>query len=382
MEARINFFIIVCLAVLASTGLGQEGVTLTETDSAGDANVADIPAFPYVAQITGDNVYIRSGPGTNHYPCGKLNKDDKVTVVGSHFGWSRIVPPPGSFSWISARYLKIAPDNPTTGIVTGNAVSVYVGADDREPIRSDRIQLKLDRGENVNLMGERKGDYYKIAPPSGGYLWVSTRYTKPVGPVGGPPKRITPPPGTGPVVPTASVEAAKLEEFQALQKQMEAERAKPIEQQNYASIKKALQEIAANEQAGKAARYSEFAIGQIHRFELASEVAKTVKLQDAQLQKIRNDIARAKATRLMELEDLGRFAAIGQFQISSVYVEQTYQITDDSGKIICYALPTGPASKGDFGKFVGRKVGLVGTIEPHLQTGGALVRFTQVVELR
>ena len=64
-----------------------------------DANDVNMPSFPYVAEITGNDVRIRSGPGTNFYDCGKLYKGDRVEVVSTQLGWSRIVPPADSFSW-------------------------------------------------------------------------------------------------------------------------------------------------------------------------------------------------------------------------------------------------------------------------------------------
>jgi len=381
MQSAINFFILVSLAALASIGFAQEAGTLPETVPPGDANEISAQTFPYVAQIIADDVYIRSGPGTHYYPCGRLNKADRVTVVGSQFSWSRIVPPAGSFSWISARYVSVDPNNPGTGIIAGNAVQVYVGSDYRDLMRCTTTQLRLNKGEKVKLMGQEKDNYYKIAPPTGVYRWVSTKYTKLIGPVGQPSPTDTN--DTTAVVPTKiPIEANKLTEYYALEKQMEAERAKPIDQQDYSDIKKAFLKIAGDKEASKAARYSEFAVNQIERFELALEVAKAVRLQDARLRKIKDDIAKAKAKRLAEVQGLGRFAVIGQFQISKVYVEQTYQVVDDSGKITCYALPTGPASQKDLSKFVDRKVGLVGTIEPHMQTAGALVRFAQIVELK
>lgn len=388
MEARINLiiFVLICFTGLASVALAQAPATLPSTDT--DANVVSIPSFPYAARIIADDVYIRSGPGTNFYQCGKLYKTDTVTVVGSHFSWSRIVPPPGSFSWISARYVTIDPDNPNAGIVKGNAVRVYVGAEDRDPIRSTRMQLKLNRGEKVTLLGELKSDYHKIAPPTGAYRWVSTRYTEPLSPVVTPPPPVVPPSvPTTPVVPTeTSGEDARLRQYYALQKQMYTERNKPMDQQNYADIKKALLEIAADKQAGKGARYAQFAIKQVRRFELALEVANTVRLQDAHFQRIKDDIAKARAARLAEAQDLGRFAVMGRLQTSNIYLPDAqfkyYRIINDSGRTLCYTLPTGPASRVDLAEFVGRKVGLIGTIEPHLQTAGALVRFTEIVQLR
>ncbi len=396
MQSHINSLILVILAGLASISFAQEVVTPPqESVSAIEENV---PPFPYIAQITGDKVNIRSGPGTNYYACGKLNKADRVKVVGIQFSWSRIVPPAGSFSWISKQYVSIDLNNPAVGTVTGDGVRVYAGSDKLKPIHSETVQLKLNKGDKVGLLGKEEDDYYKISPPAGSYLWVSTRYTEPLGAVGEVPlivePRREPKVDTPAVAPTKAptraptdiaVEAKALKAYYALQKQANAERAKPMAQQNYTNIKKALAEIARNKEAGKAARYSEFTLKQIKGFELALEVAKEVPLQDAQLQRIQERIEKASATKLSEVPDLGRFAVIGQLQTSSIYGPEVelkhYRIIDDSGKIICYALPSGPALKVDLSKFLGRKVGLVGTIKPHPQTAGALVRFAEIVEL-
>ena len=96
-----NLFILAFLIILTSVGLGQE----PEKPK---------PSFPYIAEITDDNVNIRSGPGTNYYHCGKLNSSDRVTVVASKYSWSHIIPPEGSFSWISKQYVSIDLDTPHT----------------------------------------------------------------------------------------------------------------------------------------------------------------------------------------------------------------------------------------------------------------------------
>ena len=390
MQSHISFFAVVILMSLASGVFAQEAATAPEKSVIvpSDSDEAGV-SFPYIAEITGDNVNIRSGPGTQYYSCGKLNKGNRVKVVKHQFSWSCIVPPVGSFSWISTQYVSIDPNNPAIGIVTGNGVRVWVGSEGLRPMYSTTWRLKLNRGEKVKLLGEEKDRYYKIAPPTGAYRWVSTEYTKPLGPGGRvpPPVAVSPTPDTNAIVPTKiSVEARKLEEYYVLEKQVQAERAKPISQQNYNSIKKAMLRIAGNKEAGKAARYSEFAVKQIKRFELALEVAKAVQLQDNKLQQDIQRIEKAFAKRLAEIQDLGRFAAVGQFQTSSVYGSEPelihYRIIDDSGKTVCYTLPTGAASRMDLSTLVGRKVGLVGTIEPHPPTKGALVRFAEIVELK
>ena len=111
MQSYKKLFVIIILTSLVSIGFAQ-----TNTSSSGAAGNLFVS---YMAEITGDNVYVRSGPGTNFYDCSKLNKGDKVKVMETQFSWAHIVPPPGSFSWISIQYVKIDSANPTVGTVTG-----------------------------------------------------------------------------------------------------------------------------------------------------------------------------------------------------------------------------------------------------------------------
>jgi hypothetical protein len=382
MRSYINLFIFVILACLVSIGFARQPDGSKEVDTS---------SFPYTAEITGDDVYVRSGPGTNFYHCGKLNAGDKVKVVGKQFSWSRIVPPAGSFSWISMQYVTINPTDPKVGTVTGDNVRVYAGSDYVKPLYSTTLQGKLSKGEKVKLLGEQLDDSYKIASPPFAYLWVSTNFTKAVPePVKVPPPVLTSssvePNETddantpAEVAPAPSVPKTPLEKYRQLKEQVEAERAKPADQQDYTDLKKALLEIAEDNQAGNAARYAQFVVRQIEGYELALAVVKQVKLQNQQLEKVRAGINKARTTRLAEIETMGKFAVVGEFQTYLTYGEGHYRVLDKAGKMVCYALPTARASKMDLKGFVGQKVGLVGTIEPHLPTKKALVRFTEIVK--
>lgn len=388
MQSYTNiFFSLVCLVVLTSTGFAQVTATSPQQPSSADTSEVAVPDFPYIAQITGDDVYVRSGPGTNHYPCGKLSKTDTVTVVDTQFSWSCIIPPPGSFSWISKQYVRLDPANPAKGIVTGDSIRVWAGSADGNPIHSRTMQFKLNKEDQVRLLvGQEQGDYYKIAPPLNAYLWVSTQYTRPIATVG-PDSEITESKDTPPAVvqTDVSLEARKLAEYYIMARQIKIEQAKPAAKQNYELIKKMLLEIANNRAAGKATRYSKFALEQIKRFELAVNAEKTVKLQDDQLQKIKQRIDKDHAAKIEKVPNLGDFAVIGKFQTSSIYSADPqlihYLIFDDSGRILCYALPQGRAAKMNLNNLIGQKVGLLGTIEPHPQTASALVKFTKIQKL-
>jgi len=388
----MNLFIFVILACLVSIGFAQQSGTAT-----GSSQEVDTSSFPYTAEITGDNVLVRSGPGTNFYQCGKLKTGDKVKVVGKQFSWSRIVPPAGSFSWISMQYVTINPTDPKVGTVTGDNVRVYAGSDYVKPLYSTTLQGKLSKGEKVELLGEQMDDYYKIAAPPFAYLWVSTNFTKAIPePVKAPP--VAPTPTKSPVetnvepnepadanamvepAPAPAAPKTPLERYRELQEQVNVEHAKPADQQDYTDLKKALLEIVNDKAAGNASRFAQFVVRQIEGYELALAVAKEVKLQNEQLEKVKAGIDKAKETRLAEVETMGKFAIVGEFQTYLTYGPGNYRIVDEAGKMICYALPAGAASQMDLSGFVGQKVGLVGTIEPHLPTKKALVRFTAIVK--
>lgn len=381
--------VFVIILAIAVCGFGQPTAPQT-----GGNDVAR-PAFPYAAEIVADDVYIRSGPGTNYYFCGKLNKGDRVKIVSDRYSWLRIVPPKGSYSWISKQYVEVDPQNPLMGTVTGDAVRVYAGSDSVLPMHSTTMQGKLDKTSRVALLGVEQDGYYKIAPPDFAYLWVSTKYTKALAEAARPaePAPVASENAEQPqaglqtkqpaVVPaTIPPEVQRLREYYALKEKIEAQRAKPIEQQNYADIKKTLRAIADDKNAGKAARYAEFALAQIKRYELARKIALTLKLQEQQFVETQQRIEKARTARLKEYQDLGRFAVVGRFATSSIYGDKKqpyYRIVDDNDKIVCYAAPTQSAENIDITRFLDKKVGLVGTIEPHPASGGALVKFADIV---
>ncbi|MBW7988475.1 MAG: hypothetical protein FVQ84_00405 [Planctomycetes bacterium] len=404
MQSYKKLFVIIILTSLVSIGFAQ-----TATSSSGAAGTL---SFPYMAEITGDNVYVRSGPGTNFYDCSKLSQGDKVKVIGKQFSWARIVPPPGSFSWISIQYVNIDSANSTVGTVTGDRVRVYAGSEHVNPLHSTYLQGKLNRGDTVKLLGEQKDDYYKIAPLSFAYLWVSINFTKPLPgqPVETPTPTVTPSivkpttakpttakptivkpttvrPTTKPkevpkvVAPEPDTPETLLAKYRALQKQVQAERIKPKEKQNYIDIKKALMKIAENKTAGKAARYAQFVLKQIKDLELVLAVDKEVRLQDVQLQNIRERIVKTRTAKLAEYKKLENFAVVGKLKNFTTLGPGHYRIVNDSGKTICYALPSGPISQVEISKLINKKVGLIGTIEPNRQTKGALIRFTKIMEV-
>jgi len=380
----------VAILVLSGTGWAQQDVNLPAipvvTAAPQDA------AGSYVADVTGNDVHIRSGNGTDFYHCGKLYKGDRVQVVKTQQGWSCIAPPPGCFSWIAMQYVSINMENPTMGIVTGNNVGVYAGSDYVEPMHSTSKQVVLNRGQNVRLLSEEKDEYYKIAPPEGAFLWVSSQFLQPArSPAGAVPVEIAAAAEAAAQTPPTEAavrgESELLDEYYALGKLLKEQRQKPMAEQGYSEIKEKLSKLAENEAGGRAARYADFTLKQVERFELACTVAKEIALQSKELENTTSKIDEARAARLAQIDDLGKFAVIGKLESSSLYASapagsaQRYRVLDESGKTICYVAPTGAAAGQDLSPLIGRKVGLVGEIQPHQATARAFIEFTAIVPL-
>ncbi len=390
---HLPFVLLLVVVLMVSLVGAQQDTNLPVASEIGRATQGGVG--PYVADVTGNDVYIRSGPGTNFYHCGKLYKGDRVQVIKAERGWSCIAPPPGCFSWIAMQYVSINLDNPSMGIVTGAKVDVYAGSDYVEPMHSTSKQVTLGRGQNVRLLSEEKDDYYKIAPPEGAYLWVSSQFLKGAQPAVGPavptPAVPTPAETTPQQAPVAQPETRSqsdlLNEYYALSKLVKEERQKAVADQDYTVIKEKLAKLVAATEAGRAARYAEFTLKQVERFELACTVAKEIKLQSQELKKTTTKIGEARAARLAQINDMGRFAVIGKLQSSTLYestptgLAKRYRILDESGKTICYVSPKGAAAGKDLTGLIGRKVGLVGEIQPHQATARAFVSFTEIIPL-
>ena len=132
--------------------------------------------FPYVAYISSDDVYIRSGPGKNYYPTAKMKRGEPVEVFRHDpGGWYAIRPPVQSFSWISARQLDVLDDG-LAAVNTDRAVA-RVGSLFSE-VR-DVIQVRLNKNERVELVDTHASSddkWYKITPPAGEFRWIYKDY--------------------------------------------------------------------------------------------------------------------------------------------------------------------------------------------------------------
>ena len=122
------------------------------------------------AEVTANDLYIRSGPSLNHYTIAKLNAGDRVTVVGESGDWLEILPPAGVFSLISGDYVDSA-DGPK-GVVNGDNVLAIHG------LNLNTVQLQLSKGTEVEIVGREADGFLRIKPPKGATVWVNRQYVE------------------------------------------------------------------------------------------------------------------------------------------------------------------------------------------------------------
>jgi len=380
--------------------------------------------FPQVAEVIGNDVNIRSGPGTSYYRCGKLNAGDKVIVVDIlHNAWAKIVPPEGSYSWISKTYVQLNPNNPKIGVLTGDDVRVWAGSDFVEPLHSHSQQVKLYKGDLVELVGppDLDADYYKIKPPADAYLWVSMEQIKLLGPVSAQkpaqppaeektqaaaaqpsssakpaaaaaaptqpaqpaapqPEQAASAPGTPEAEqaqpaqpaqlsppPAPSVETLAIQKCTQLKAAIEEELKKPLPEQDYTAYKEDLQKMIQTPDVGRAKLYAESLLKQIERYELAIEVHKQLQQQDQTLQEIRAKIAAAHQTqRERAVPAEAKYLFVGTLQPSHIYTGKVgprrYVVMDQNKRILCYLLPKDPSLQPKLDSLTDKIVGVKGTI--------------------
>jgi len=149
--------------------------------------------FPYAGVVQGDDVFVRCGPGKKYYETGQLKFGDRVTVHRHDpGGWYMIEPPPGSFSWVAANFVRKLDDKSgeITAVPEVNGqpaqVIVHIGSQ----LSDDHAYLgpSLQPGDRVEILGEKtltldRGPVpmYQIKPPPHEFRWVKGDYIVPAG---------------------------------------------------------------------------------------------------------------------------------------------------------------------------------------------------------
>ena len=377
----------------------------------GLAEEAVEPVFePYVGEVAVDVLNVRSGPSTNYYVVTRLH-GGHVRVVGEESSWLAVVPPEGCFSLIAAEYVDRG--DGVHGVVNGDNVRVRAGSELSS--HSYAVQLKLDRGASVKVLGEADEQYLKIEPPAGATLWVSGEHIRRLPQEAldtelAAAESVDSPPGfeaaspvdeavseaevaKGEAVPetesakagSESVEQASAaasvpadeyrRRLEALDAELKEELSKPLMRRDYAALLPRFAGLAEQEVDNYTSAYARVRVQQI-------EAAVTMIDGLRQVRQLREEIRTVRKEALAERANLrpvpvhvgGGFDVEGELRTSALYDSpvgpRRYRLVDPGltpTRTLGYVeIP--PGADIDIGNYLGRRVG-VRTHERILQTG-------------
>jgi len=370
---------LVVWSVVCCMGLVLQPESTAQPKPPGKANL--MPDFPFDGVLTGNGVYVRSGPDTNYYPTTQLNRGQIVRVVGEEFGWYKIVPPSGSFSWVHKDYVQ--PTEKQMGRITGDRVAIRAGSPRTD--RKTAVQMMARRGLEVKIVGQQ-GRWYKIEPPKGAYLYVSARYVKPAGvPV---PKTVaeigqpeTASPATQPAtlrepvaVRAPTTQPDKYQHFgplagrlRELDQQYQAQLKLPLSQQNWDRLVTQYQDIAQQTDVPLAATYARRRIEMIqYQQNLLAGYARLQELRRQFENTARMLVQKRAEMEIKQVKAPEVFAAKGVLKVSNIFASllgpQRYRLVDpQTDRTLAYVeIPSN--SDWDVTGFLGKFVGVQGKI--------------------
>ncbi|MFQ5414469.1 MAG: SH3 domain-containing protein [Phycisphaerae bacterium] len=367
--------------------------------------VADVPGEPPRASVLrygvviGDNVYVRSGPGANHYPVTKLSAGHRVRVVAETADWLEIAPPEGVFSLISAEYVDTADEK--HGRLNGVNVRVRAGSSINK--RRDKEQMLLSKGDHVTILGRTPDGFYRIEPPAGVTVWINRRFVNllpdttphalpPAGSTGaGSTRRAaagTPPapdraaPGAGTDLRDATrgtgADTPYLEELHAIDADTRAELGKPVDQRDLAPLIGRYRAVAERRADVAATRYARARVDELEHMAAQLEAVGRIRdISERMVAKRREFLAaRAKMGQVLHAAaPVVGFDAQGELRVSAMYpggaFPRRYRLVDPSvphGRIIAYVeFPPDSTLRAE--DYLGRYVGLRAA-RTRLQSGG------------
>lgn len=132
---------------------------------------------PFVAEIIDEKVSVRAGAGRSFYVVGELSGGQQVTVDEVVFGWYKIEPPDGTYSYISRAFVDAFGDGKTGKVNTVRAAVRAASIKGTED--SYRRQIDLMQGEQVQIVGQ-ESSFYRVLPPVGAYVFLPPGSVRPV----------------------------------------------------------------------------------------------------------------------------------------------------------------------------------------------------------
>ena len=134
----------------------------------GDRVCAQQEFFPFLAEITGDQVNVRSGQSANFERLCQLKKGDEVVVLEKGYSWYKIQLPVTAKSFVSKDYVQYLGQN-AGGVIAGR-VNIRAGAGTHYTVVG-----QLAKGEQVYIE-EELDEWYRITPVAESHGWVADKF--------------------------------------------------------------------------------------------------------------------------------------------------------------------------------------------------------------
>ncbi|MFP4224607.1 MAG: SH3 domain-containing protein, partial [Phycisphaeraceae bacterium] len=144
-----------CLLLIVAAGLPASRALAQDEGFVGIVDEASVPVYAGASRI--------------HYKVGEVEQGQRVEVRDIVFGWNRIEPPEGVYSYVEQAFVDAQGDG-SAGIVNKDRVRVRP-ANLEGPGESYRFHAELSQGEQVRIVAE-EGDYYRIVPPEGAMVYL------------------------------------------------------------------------------------------------------------------------------------------------------------------------------------------------------------------
>lgn len=317
-------------------------------------------------RITGDAVYVRSGPSSDHYPVTKLNAGDSVTLLGEEGEWIAIAPPRGCFSTIPQQYVDSS--DGVRGVVNADRVNVRAGSH----LTADRyqVQKQLSKGAEVSIIAKTEDGQYRIEPPAGARLYINRQFirtatgdealdaavdAKPSGGSSNPgviirsnaltgntalegattPTKPSPADAgsTGATGASGTFEPAERERLTALDQAMREEMSKPLATRNFAKLKEGFREIAASSADDFSRKYADARHAQLEYMGKLAESAASLHDIAADVEKERAAYSASQAKVAPPLIAVrAGYDVEGELRVSAVYASpigpKRYRLVD------------------------------------------------------
>ncbi len=380
--------------------------TVAQAAPAATRPAAAATKFPYEGVVTGTNVNVRSGNGTNYYPVTRVHAGRRVTVLGEEYGWLKIEPPAGCYSLVDVGFVDTG-DN-KTGTVNADDVRVRAGSELSSKKYAVQDAAQLSRGAKVTILGEDKeAGFYKIVPPKGALLWIHKDFVRSA--AGGPAPAVRKRPNANAAAKVVTTRAVARkgppargrasvpkhaalrqlppspgrDELDRIEGDLAKERTKPIDLRDLSPMADRLEQVAQTAQDRIAKIYAGQRAKQLRSWMALVGDLKTVRKTSDEVM-VNRKPWRVSA-RPAPLEE--QFDVEGELRVSQVFdskaLPRRYRLVDPTkrpARTVAY-LELPPESQVDIGRYVGEYVRVRAADRTQLATAGRTIAAVVPAEI-